>query len=80
MTTELLIEIRDELRKLTGLLSKPSQSTKPPTSGGTFAQRDNETLATCKYCQRKVIWRENKQGKKYTVNPDGAFHSTTCTR
>lgn len=49
----------------------------------TTIQQFNKTgisnMDICNRCKRKIIWKQSKKGKWYTVNEDNSFHSNTCT-
>ena len=94
MTTEveLLALILTELRGIKAALQPGGRTSQPPasqppqnqggnTGGGKYAKKPDEEFATCNRCQAtNVIWRKSRNsGKSYLVNPDGAYHSTTCT-
>ena len=94
-TTQLLTLILTELRSIKVAL-QPKGSSQPParqpapnqnsggqsySDGNQYAKREDEKFSTCNRCgAANVIWRKSKAGKSYLVNPDGAYHSSTCNK
>ncbi len=93
-TTQLLTLILTELRSIKVALQSRGQTSQPParqpapnnSSGGQgnsgdnkYARKPNEESATCRDCGNEIIWRKSQAGKNYCVDPDGTYHSKTCT-
>ena len=92
-TTQLLTLILTELRSIKVALQSKGSSQPPArqpapnnnsggqgnSGGNKYAQKPGEELATCNKCGGPIVWRKSNAGKNYCIDPDGTYHSKTCT-
>jgi len=89
-TSQLLTLILTELKGIKAALQSGGRASQPParqpqsnnagnSGGGKYARRPDEESATCRDCGNEIIWRKSQAGKNYCVDPDGTYHSKTCT-
>ena len=90
-TSQLLTLILTELKGIKAALQSGGRASQPParqpanrgsgnnSGGNKYAQKPDEETATCRDCGEDIVWRVSRAGKNYCVNPDGSYHSETCT-